>query len=247
MSPEPVVDVLRSLVRSVGRAVDRWCLHAALVVSLVVIGLFALFWEPYAVLMLLVASTGLTGLVLACAARHSDRTWPPVVAPCARRLRGGPRKRFLLVTASLGAIALGIGLVLSVIPSLVVLGFEVAFVVWASRALRRRASGRRTDRRPAPVTTTRPEAPATCSTCSAQGADWVIDFDDHELSRAWRRSYASVTTERHDVDPMWVVAVRQVYLDELERRAPHEFQLWLHSGPRASDGFEPFLGPGADH
>jgi hypothetical protein len=43
-----------------------------------------------------------------------------------------------------------------------------------------------------------------------------------------------------------VVAQRQVYLDEMERRSPSGLRAWLESGARAAGGPERFLGKRRD-
>jgi hypothetical protein len=42
-------------------------------------------------------------------------------------------------------------------------------------------------------------------------------------------------------DRCYVVALRQVYLDEMDRRSPTAFQAWLASGARAAGGPDRYL------
>ena len=58
--------------------------------------------------------------------------------------------------------------------------------------------------------------------------------DDLELCRAWRRSYLSLQSAASIDERLRIVARRQSYLDELERRAPQQLAEWLHTGARAA-------------
>lgn len=65
--------------------------------------------------------------------------------------------------------------------------------------------------------------------------------DDKELCRLWRISFTILQTARHPITRERVVALRQGYLDELERRDPTAVTAWLASGPSAAGGPEQFL------
>jgi hypothetical protein len=65
-----------------------------------------------------------------------------------------------------------------------------------------------------------------------------------ELCLAWRRSFGELRRTDH-----WsaTIDVRRAYLDELERRYPDEFAVWLASGPRAASDPGRYFNHGADH
>ncbi|MFF1817909.1 hypothetical protein ACFVWG_11485 [Kribbella sp. NPDC058245] len=65
-----------------------------------------------------------------------------------------------------------------------------------------------------------------------------------ELCMAWRRSFGELRRTDH-----WsaTIDVRRAYLDELERRYPDEFAVWLASGPRAASDPARYFNHGADH
>jgi hypothetical protein len=62
-----------------------------------------------------------------------------------------------------------------------------------------------------------------------------------ELCREWRRSFVRLQSARSFGDRCYVVALRQVYLDEMDRRSPTAFQAWLASGARAAGGPDRYL------
>jgi hypothetical protein len=62
-----------------------------------------------------------------------------------------------------------------------------------------------------------------------------------ELCREWRRSFVRLQSARTFRDRCYVVALRQVYLDEMDRRSPTAFQAWLASGARAAGGPDRYL------
>ncbi|HET9830040.1 MAG TPA: hypothetical protein VFQ11_16230 [Nocardioidaceae bacterium] len=71
-------------------------------------------------------------------------------------------------------------------------------------------------------------------------------LSDQELCRAWRHSFVTLQDCRSAPERARVVAQRQVYLDEMERRSPSGLRAWLESGARAAGGPERFLGKGQD-
>jgi len=62
-----------------------------------------------------------------------------------------------------------------------------------------------------------------------------------ELCREWRRSFVRLQSARSFPDRCYVVALRQVYLDEMDRRCPTAFQAWLASGARAAGGPDRYI------
>jgi hypothetical protein len=73
------------------------------------------------------------------------------------------------------------------------------------------------------------------------------DLSDEDLCLAWRRSFTELQTCTTDEQRLAVVAARNAYLDELERRAPDAFGQWLDSGPRAAGNPAKFFNPRANH
>jgi hypothetical protein len=64
---------------------------------------------------------------------------------------------------------------------------------------------------------------------------------DRELCREWRHSFVTLQSARTAEELARVVAQRQVFLDEMERRSPTALKAWLDSGARAAGGPERFL------
>jgi hypothetical protein len=62
-----------------------------------------------------------------------------------------------------------------------------------------------------------------------------------ELCLAWRRSYCSLIETSSVPLRAAVVASRQAYLDEIERRDPQGLTSWLAAGARAASGPERYL------
>jgi hypothetical protein len=52
---------------------------------------------------------------------------------------------------------------------------------------------------------------------------------DDELCSAWRRSHIRVTLTGSAATKLATVALRAVYLDEIERRDPQAFRAWMAS------------------
>ena len=59
-------------------------------------------------------------------------------------------------------------------------------------------------------------------------------LDDTDLCHAWRASFTALERARTAEARLDVVCLRQVYLDELERRHPAGVRDWLDSGARAA-------------
>jgi hypothetical protein len=70
----------------------------------------------------------------------------------------------------------------------------------------------------------------------------VHALDDAALCLAWRRSFTALDAARTPSDHLTLVATRELYLDELQRRYPHGVESWLASGARAASNPMPFLG-----
>ena len=93
------------------------------------------------------------------------------------------------------------------------------------------------------------EPPAVASaepvraTSSADGFAPPVGFTDEELCWAWRRSFARLV---HASGPEAVARLaeqRRGYLNELERRYPARFAVWISSGARAAGDPTPFFRP----
>ena len=78
-------------------------------------------------------------------------------------------------------------------------------------------------------------------TRSTEPVGGLESLDDDALCLAWRRSFLVLQSARSDRDRLAVVAQRQRYLDELERRSPQALETWLASGARAAGNPLPFL------
>jgi hypothetical protein len=80
-------------------------------------------------------------------------------------------------------------------------------------------------------------------------ADCRLDVDanaaqhltDTELCLEWRRSFVTLQSAGSPAQRMRMVAQRQIYLDEIERRSPSALHAWLASGARAAGGPDRFL------
>ncbi|MEJ1105866.1 MULTISPECIES: hypothetical protein [unclassified Kribbella] len=75
----------------------------------------------------------------------------------------------------------------------------------------------------------------------------LTDLSDEDLCLAWRRSFTELQSCTTDEQRLAVVAARNAYLDELERRAPDAFGQWLDSGPRAAGNPAKFFSPRTNH
>lgn len=69
----------------------------------------------------------------------------------------------------------------------------------------------------------------------------VPSLDDESLCQAWRRSFVHLATCRLPSRRLEIVHLRQLYLDELDRRHPVAVQRWLTSGARAASNPMPFV------
>lgn len=76
----------------------------------------------------------------------------------------------------------------------------------------------------------------------------VRSLTNQELCRAWRISYTALQRIQGTEDithQAGLIALRQAYLDELERRDPHGFARWLSSGARPSSDPSRFINTAA--
>ncbi len=68
-----------------------------------------------------------------------------------------------------------------------------------------------------------------------------------ELCRAWTASHQALLRPRDVAAHGRLVDARQHYLDEMERRDPDAFNLWLHAGAHAVSDPSRYLGRGSRH
>jgi len=73
-------------------------------------------------------------------------------------------------------------------------------------------------------------------------ATTVRSMSDQELCRAFRRSFVLLGRADEPSEQLRLVVLREVYLDEMARRDPAGFAVWLASGARAASAPEKYLG-----
>ena len=69
----------------------------------------------------------------------------------------------------------------------------------------------------------------------------IAAMDDAALCVAWQRSFGMLSAASTVGERMLVAHLRQLYLDELDRRHPSSLATWLRTLPAASSGPERFL------
>jgi hypothetical protein len=69
----------------------------------------------------------------------------------------------------------------------------------------------------------------------------IRELGTQELCQQWRRSFLALEKAGTAAQRMRVVAQRQLFLDEMDRRSPTALAAWLASGARAAGGPERFL------
>jgi hypothetical protein len=219
-------------------------------VGAVGVGFSFLVWEPLSVLSVFITASVCAGVLLAMVAPAPG---PHSPLPAVRWSRIAAR------AALLGGGAVAVGAFSAVLPA-AALPLVLAAVLSSPvcldhvrrwRDTRRSAVGQTTqvpgtlDGRPAEESLDGAQepppwpGPTGCrldvSPASAQ------ELTDEELCREWRRSFVTLTSARSSRDLGLVVAQRQIYLDEMDRRSPSALQAWLASGARAAGGPDRFL------
>jgi hypothetical protein len=86
-----------------------------------------------------------------------------------------------------------------------------------------------------------PEVEEPLSSAGLPPAEELEALDDPALCQAWRRSFVQLQACRSVRRRSEVVALRQLYLDEMARRHPIQLRRWLQSGARAAGNPLPFL------
>lgn len=85
------------------------------------------------------------------------------------------------------------------------------------------------------------DAPAPTPNPLSYSQSSVRELSDGELCHEWRRSFLVLKAAYSQGEFSRVVAVRQLLLDEIERRSPAALNAWLISGARAAGGPDRFL------
>jgi hypothetical protein len=83
-----------------------------------------------------------------------------------------------------------------------------------------------------------PEPQPTSPRC---GADVLRAMSNHELCMEWRRTFVRLQRASCAQDMGDVVIMRQLLLDEMDRRCPEGLGAWMESGARAAGGPDRFL------
>jgi hypothetical protein len=220
-----------------------WSRCWSLVVALGV-GLSFLVWGPADVAAMFSAGASCAAILLVLCLPHAGEQDPPAMARW-KRIGGGG--------AAAGACVVALASYSAVVPYLVLplVALAVLTLPGVRRLLRRWLAAR-----PA-ATAHRPTASASVATGDRPGPQeaWpapadcrpavsdqsVRELTDTELCLQWRRSFVTLQSARSPADLARVVAQRQVYLDEMERRSPSALRAWFASGARAAGGPDRFI------
>ncbi|MFD3403981.1 hypothetical protein ACFWUU_25065 [Kribbella sp. NPDC058693] len=95
--------------------------------------------------------------------------------------------------------------------------------------------------RPAEEQPTAQGQPRTETTPAAEAQSDLGHLDDEALCLAWRRSFVQLEAASSAYERLTLIARRQQYLDELERRSPRGLAAWFASGARASGDPLPYI------
>ena len=192
-----------------------------------------LLWPAGPVALFFALAAAFATLFIACGYDAVDSAGPRAF---------GRRLRLTAVRAgAVGAGAVATAAVASVSPLLLVFLLLLTgvtsprFVVLVRAHLARREQSR---------SALRPDQAQVWSATAASAAQALTD---HDLCRAWCTSF-DVLQSVSDVEARArVVALRQAYLDELDRRNPLGLSAWLASGARATGNPDRYLSrPGID-
>jgi hypothetical protein len=218
---------------------DIWA-RALSVTSVLGVLLALAEFEPRTV----VAMLGVTfsvAMVAIVAAQRSGPCEPSVDWPKARR-----------GSALVACAALGLPAGFGVMPGstmflALVLACSAPPVVAVVRGVARLATRwpHRPDGPTPPRTCGRPSQPDRVAWLLEQGPtpERVASLDTATLCLAWRRSFQMLAAASTVCERAVVAELRQLYLDELDRRHPSSFAHWLATGPPASSGPDGFLPP----
>jgi hypothetical protein len=104
----------------------------------------------------------------------------------------------------------------------------VAPLLWTRRSRSRSRTRSRTRAAAAPV--------------AAQAPPSLANLSNAQLAREWHASYNALAMARDLASMELICALRRRQLDEIERRAPGDFQRWISSGSWVRGDSAPFLG-----
>ncbi|MET9270645.1 hypothetical protein [Kribbella sp. NPDC003557] len=212
--------------RSGGSGVWSWSVALATAIGLICA---IISWGLSSVVLSVIVLTSVAAVIAASAWAEDGRRAVP------RILRAGFGAG-LAAPAAVGLIA-----VLKLAGVLLVLALVVTTPAVSSflRA-RRDAKGGTPDARSAPSTGLVP----VTSFVGGPAVDPVVELDsldDEALCLAWRRSFRRLEAAVTMAERLAVVAQRQRYLDELDRRSPDGVAAWLAAGARASGNPLPYV------
>ncbi|MEP6815337.1 MAG: hypothetical protein ABI873_07295 [Marmoricola sp.] len=194
-----------------------------------------LLWGPATVLGALVVGTICSGMLLVT---RSSRAEPDDPVADLGWARTGTRS-LLIAAGVVGVIA----------ATAVAPGPAVALVLIAvvtSPWTRQRLSGRSAaDTTSVPVAEARrwagEELPSEPAWQLPVIQSFARELSNAELCHEWRRSFLALGGARSSLEFMRVVVLRQLYLDEMDRRSPSALNAWLSSGARAAGGPDRYL------
>jgi hypothetical protein len=217
------------------------------------VGLSFLVWQPLSVLTVFVTAAICAGVLFVLLS--------PTAGPHSP-LAAVKWMRIVTRAAGIGAAVVAFSAFSVVLPylALPLAGLAVLSSPWAVDRLRRWRADHPGTRRQAPTGRplvheahgpTDPDAPGPAPLHGIWSGSAVCRLDvtessaremtNSELCREWRRSFVALQSAPSPGDLARVVAQRQVYLDELDRRSPSALQAWLASGARAAGGPERYL------
>jgi hypothetical protein len=218
-----------------------WCL-----IGSVGVGLALLVWNPLSVLSVFLTAAVCCGILLVLLSPANE---PQTAMPTVAWARIATR------AAVIGAAVVAVSASMDTVPylALPLVGLAVVSSPWVVERLeewRKRgalaqarprstggAQGPRALRRPDTDTPAPPPVRLPLDEMRAKAEA----LSNAELCRAWRRSFVALESARTFAARCEVVAQRQVYLDEMDRRSPSAFQAWLASGARAAGGPDRYL------
>ncbi|MEV0074730.1 hypothetical protein [Amycolatopsis sp. NPDC050768] len=152
-------------------------------------------------------------------------------------------------TAVVGLIAATIAVVAGATLALTTTTILVIAGLWSGPKVLARPDQPRRHRRPAPLPNVQRGSvqrgsvrPVSVRPVSVRPVS-VSSLSVEELCLAWRRSYVELEHVRDEESRYAVIAARQAYLDELERRDRQGFTRWLDSGARAAGDPSRFVRP----
>jgi hypothetical protein len=197
-------------------------------VSLLGVCLALLLWSPGAVALLFAFAAATTVLIRATGDDAVERA-----------AQGALRRWLRLTAVRAGAVGAGVvaaAALLSVAPHVSMVLLLLAGVT--SPCVVRVVAARLADR------ARRRDAfrPDEAQVWSATAASAARALGDRDLCRAWCTSFDVLQSAADDEARARIVALRQAYLDELDRRDPLGLRAWLESGARATGNPDRYIG-----